>query len=35
MLYGDREKGRIAYQEALKILREKTVRQNQQQEEQQ
>jgi hypothetical protein len=30
---GDREKGRIAYQEALKVLREKTVRQRQQQEE--
>ena len=28
---GDREKGRIAYQEALKVLREKTVRQRQQQ----
>jgi hypothetical protein len=31
---GDREKGRIAYQEALKVLREKT-RQRQQQEQQQ
>lgn len=30
---GDREKGRIAYQEAVKVLREKTVRQRQQQEE--
>jgi hypothetical protein len=28
---GDKEKGRIAYQEALKVLREKTVRQRQQQ----
>ena len=32
---GDREKGRIAYQEALKVLREKTVRQRQQQGQQQ
>jgi aspartyl/asparaginyl-tRNA synthetase len=31
---GDREKGRIAYQEALKVLREKTVRQKQQQQQQ-
>jgi hypothetical protein len=28
---GDKEKGRIAYQEAIKVLREKTVRQKQQQ----
>ena len=28
---GDREKGRIAYQEAIKVLREKTARQKQQQ----
>ena len=28
---GDREKGRIAYQEALKVLKEKTIRQRQQQ----
>ena len=28
---GDKEKGRIAYQEALKVLKEKTVRQRQQQ----
>jgi hypothetical protein len=28
---GDKEKGRIAYQEALRVLREKTVRQRQQQ----
>ena len=27
---GDKEKGRIAYQEAIKVLREKTVRQKQQ-----
>ncbi len=32
---GDKEKGRIAYQEALKVLREKTVRQRQQQGQQQ
>ncbi len=32
---GDREKGRIAYQEAIKVLREKTVRQRQQQQGQQ
>ena len=32
---GDKEKGRIAYQEALKVLREKTVRQRQQQQGQQ
>jgi hypothetical protein len=32
---GDREKGRIAYQEALNVLREKTVRQKQQQQGQQ
>ena len=28
---GDKEKGRIAYQEALRVLKEKTVRQRQQQ----
>jgi hypothetical protein len=28
---GDKEKGRIAYQEAVKVLREKTVRQRRQQ----
>ena|ERR671911_456612 len=28
---GDKEKGRIAYQEAIKVLREKTARQKQQQ----
>ena len=28
---GDREKGKVAYQEAIKVLREKTVRQRQQQ----
>jgi hypothetical protein len=32
---GDREKGRIAYQEAIKVLREKSVRQKQQQQGQQ
>ena len=32
---GDREKGRIAYQEAIKVLREKTARQRQQQGQQQ
>src|SRR5215203_76372 len=32
---GDKEKGRIAYQEAVKVLREKTVRQRQQQQQQQ
>jgi hypothetical protein len=32
---GDKEKGRIAYQEAIKVLREKTVRQKQQQQGQQ
>src|ERR687897_805835 len=32
---GDKEKGKIAYQEAIKVLREKTVRQKQQQEGQQ
>src|SRR5215204_1060242 len=31
---GDKEKGRIAYQEAVKVLREKTVRQRQQQQQQ-
>ena len=31
---GDREKGKVAYQEALKVLREKSVRQRQQQQEQ-
>jgi hypothetical protein len=29
---GDREKGKVAYQEAIKVLREKTVRQRQHQE---
>ena len=32
---GDREKGKVAYQEAIKVLREKTVRQRQQQGQQQ
>src|SRR5215210_6882766 len=32
---GDKEKGRTAYQEAVKVLREKTVRQRQQQQQQQ
>ncbi len=32
---GDKEKGRIAYQEAIKVLREKTVRQRRQQQGQQ
>ena len=35
MYNGDREKGRIAYQEAIKVLREKTLRQRQQQQGQQ
>jgi len=30
---GDREKGKVAYQEALKVLREKSVRQRQQEQE--
>ena len=32
---GDREKGKVAYQEALKVLREKSVRQRQHQHQQQ
>jgi hypothetical protein len=32
---GDREKGKVAYQEALKVLREKSVRQRQHQEQEQ